>query len=598
MSEYIIVNIEGFDKKLRFPKGTDRAVIQRVVNEQIAAKKKRLAEESRQKHIEDAKSGNWFGNAINTAAAFGQGLILGLGDEFAGLAGATMGTIHNALDSDSPLQGQSFGEMYRGVRDTSRDRLESFKSTNPIQATVAETIGSAATGLAGIGRKIGADAIQHGLKTAANRAGIKNTVGRASAEGAAFGGLYGIGNTDSEGMASVGDMAANAGKNALVGGAFGGALPLAGQGISRLSSKAVSKNTNPDRLASMELLESKGIPLTAAQRTDSPGLRGLDAAMSKTVITGRMIDDVKEAQVRKSQGELMSMAGFAPADVAEGLVTAPSLKRAKENLSAQYDNLLENEAVTLPKDLVDETFNAGYEMMRNPVFTKTDRKRAKELFKNYAAEFSKPLSGKRFHELRRDVSAQITKAAKGDNRDVVVEKAFTQIKNDMESLFSAGAANPNFAQQYRNLNLTYANFKSLEKGVSGGGGSPTNGYVNMASVQKASKGGKLAASQEFKDLVGAHQHILPSSVPNSGTPSGLLNFLELGGIGAGTAAGIMSEDASLGGGGMLAALGLLGGRAGQRALAKGNPLNPGHNAVGWGIPLTGQLGNSFYNSLE
>jgi len=124
--------------------------------------------------------------------AGGQGLAFGFGDEIEALY-------------KSRVQNKNYEEELKKAR----DKLKSFRETNPVEAYGSEIVGSIPSSIGGAGLVA--------------KAGLKG-VGKV---GALQGGIYGAG---------TGETAEDRGKQALVTGALGG-------GVSKLASKILPKTT-------------------------------------------------------------------------------------------------------------------------------------------------------------------------------------------------------------------------------------------------------------------------------------------------------------------------------------------------------------------
>lgn len=139
------------------------------------------------------------------ADPLGKGLSFGFSDELSGALGAIVGTF------DDDLEGTTFGERYRGVRDAARGNAAAFEERNPGTALTAELAGGLLTGGVGAAR--------------AGAARVAGSVPRLIGTGAAVGGVAGAGYSEAD---SAGELAGDTLTGAGIG-AVGGAVvpPLA-----------------------------------------------------------------------------------------------------------------------------------------------------------------------------------------------------------------------------------------------------------------------------------------------------------------------------------------------------------------------------------
>lgn len=136
------------------------------------------------------------------ADSLGQGLSFGFSDELAGVLGGIIGTF------DDDLEGTTFGERYRGVRDAARGNAAEFAERNPGTALAAELGGGLLTGGAGLARA--------GVGRAVN------TAPRLAGAGAAVGGVAGAGYSEAD---SPGELTGDTLAGAAIGGVGGVLLP-------------------------------------------------------------------------------------------------------------------------------------------------------------------------------------------------------------------------------------------------------------------------------------------------------------------------------------------------------------------------------------
>lgn len=156
-------------------------------------------------------------------SGYDQGVTLGFGDELAGVFGGLGGLAGGDV--------RDFSDIYQEARDEARQENERIKKGAPIASLFGNMIGGAipsalmAPAKLAQGLSLGQKALQ-GAK-AAGQAGF------------AVGGLQGAGMSEAENALGVlQDTGVGAGLGALTGGLVGGGAPLAGAGLSKVSSTA------------------------------------------------------------------------------------------------------------------------------------------------------------------------------------------------------------------------------------------------------------------------------------------------------------------------------------------------------------------------
>lgn len=252
---------------------------------------------------------NDFSNAFRTGAT--EGMTFGFGDELQAGVEAIPRAIGDAFSGRGFDLGRSYGE---GL-DNTRKVVEDQKAKNPIAATVGDVTGSLVTagglGKAGLSFMNGA------------RATIPSIMGRAAAEGAAYGGLNGFGRSDG----NMVDRLVGAGTGAGVGGVLGGAGGLIGGAIAgKVARKAVPSVAEKEAAASAQygIAEASGVvippPATAAVATAMRRIATSEGIISPT---GRMSTSYPRiAEVLKTFD-----------DYAGGTMTVPQMQAVRKTLT-------------------------------------------------------------------------------------------------------------------------------------------------------------------------------------------------------------------------------------------------------------------------
>ena len=186
--------------------------------------------------------------AVGLGRAIGQGATFGYADE----AEAGMRAL---IDQN---EGEDYTTAYTRIRDGVRGSNQAFGEANPVTSTVAEIAGAVGAALVpGLGTAGAAGRFIGGGATLAGRAG------RTAVVGAAQGGLYGAGTAN-----EIEDIPGSAAQGAVLGGALGGAVPVAlkgGQAVwNTIRNKAKPELGAAARLA--QAFERDGVTVDTVRR--------------------------------------------------------------------------------------------------------------------------------------------------------------------------------------------------------------------------------------------------------------------------------------------------------------------------------------------
>ena len=251
--------------QLQFPDGTDPAVIQRVVKQQMASKASDhapLAQAIAAAGLPpDAPSGEQqFGSAMKAGfQGIHNGMLMGFGDNMNGALGAVLS------DPTAPDYLSGMGARYAGERDYYRQQYAANKAQHPA-ALAAGNIGGAVLG-----------AIPS-LPYATGKT-LMGTMARGAAMGAAQGGISGAGYADGQ------DVVNQAGQGALLGGTLGAALPAAIAGVRAVAVDPITGII--DSLANRANQGKAARAISDAARAANMGPAEIDAALAAARAAGQ-----------------------------------------------------------------------------------------------------------------------------------------------------------------------------------------------------------------------------------------------------------------------------------------------------------------------
>lgn len=483
-----------------------------------------------------------------------QGITFGFGDELAGALGASANTIAGlfgggATDLQLSPEGipqrdaqgklirtkQSFGDVYRGIRDVARENVAGFAFENPKTALAAEIAGGLLTGGAGAA-KVGA------LKGA-------QKLKKLATVGAAQGGLYGLGATTAE---DVGGQLQAAGQGALLGGVLGAGAPAALRAVStgaKALAGGVGTVAGKAYQSAVKTLKELGVPLTTGQQTGIRGVKSTETTLEGGLL-GQPLTSVFRDQRQALQRRLFDLAGFANEDVASGVLSQEALERAGNKISKSYDAALKNKKVNLrTPEFLEEL--SGIETQQNQLLDFEKGRKVTQIVNRLVEQVdSGPLTGKEYQRIRSKLG-KLQRSTAG--RDGVLSDLYGSLKTSLDNAFELGAADQVEGQTgksaIKKLNDQFAQFKQIEKLFNQTAGAK-RGELPLASLVNNAIG--APGSKEWKDLLLAANMVLPDTLASSGTAQRLASFAPL----AGFAAGDITGGLATAGGQFLGGLGL------------------------------------------
>ena len=200
-----------------------------------------------------------------------QGATLGFADELEA-------AIRNPLSALGSALGLSDGQDYNERLEIVRNKLESYRTENPIEAMAYEMGGAVLPAVAGGLMTAGTGTAAVGASTAAR---LAPTLARAAKVGAIEGGIAGFG----AGEGGFSERAKSSATGAALGGTLGAAVPVAGQKIGQAGRRAMDalgvggekRATAFSQRKMLEALEREGMtPRDAARRLDEARALGVE----------------------------------------------------------------------------------------------------------------------------------------------------------------------------------------------------------------------------------------------------------------------------------------------------------------------------------
>jgi hypothetical protein len=298
--------------------------------------------------------------------------------------------------------------------------------------------------------------------------------------------------------APTGDANSSLTENAIntAGGAATSALGYgAGKVISKVA-KPVNSTLNTAAKKAITTLENAGIPLSAAQKTGSRALAGLEAVFATLPTTSG-----KQAQITAQQRNAFTKAALDKAGIKADDAGREVLANAAKSFGDEYAALAKNNVMNVDERLLQGVANA-YDDATNGVLgvdaSSMVRKVAKDIY-----DAKGPIDGTVYQKTR-SMLTQASQSAKPHEAGVL-----KTLRNELDAAFERSLPE---SQQglMANINQRYQSFKPIQGAMESVSG--VTGEIDpLALYSKVNVGAPLS------DLADAGRNILPSKIPDSGT---------------------------------------------------------------------------------
>lgn len=363
-------------------------------------------------------------------------------------------------------------------------------------------IGAAADQRAAEARELDLPLMQTGAGLAGNITGQALQAAIPAGRGATFAGGLGRAAPYAEAALRGGALSAaqpvlgeeSRAKNAAVGAAGG----VAGQGVaSALGSAAARARTavSPALDQSIASARQAGIPLHAAQVSESRFLKGLSSVLNTLPLTGA-------GRAGRNQQEAFNRAVSNTFGADAPTLTDDVMVAARNGISNVYNNVFSRNSVALNHADLARLASIESSALRNMTADRGQvvRNQLDRIVENFA---NGPITGKRYQDLRGELAL-----VKGDGAIEPAVKALRKVIDDA-AFRSVGTQD---AALLRTANSQWANMRTAEdalRQVSGAGGN-----IRPASLWPMVRNG---STQEMRELAKVGQNVLKDPIPNSGT---------------------------------------------------------------------------------
>lgn len=489
---------------------------QRQSQQDRQARVERQADPEYQAAIADARRGSE--NVPERLRALTQGGALGFLDEILGGASYVDQALANAGNrvAGRPVQ-YSASMAAQAARDAERDAQNAYAAENPVENFALQFAGGLASPASIVGGQYmsgarGADAIR--------RAG---QVGFAT--GATSGLGYGEGNL-SERAPGV-----------AVGGVAGAGLGAAGQGLINRIPQAGQGGGAARRLS------RQGVDLTPGQMFSELPVAGQFVRNLEDVAGGfnPLMAGVRQSQnqqvVRAAGNEALSSIGETlPKDVRTGYQVAQRVSKA---LGDRYDDVTSGIAAQADAPFyseLDGVMTRAGTVLDDANFARLDRILKDKVYREL--DDTDVLTGSNFKRIETALREQSERASRPTSTlaDNDLAEMIDEVRDVTRNLIARQY--PEAAEEITNLNRGWANYKRIERAVSGSAGfsregTPTPGELSQT-VANMSSNSQIANERALlQGLATDARTVLPSTVPDSGSAQKVALASAAGALGTG-----------------------------------------------------------------
>ncbi|MCU0810603.1 MAG: hypothetical protein MUE59_06135 [Thiobacillaceae bacterium] len=315
----------------------------------------------------------------------------------------------------------------------------------------------------------------------------------------------------------LGDAAAIAGLSA--------AGSLAGSGLSRIGTgradiRAGAGPVPPEHVGMVQRADALGYRTTPGEREMNRTLQKLEAGWERNPYMGRAFDALREGNQDLANGIARRAIGIQT----PGMITDEVLEASHKRIGTALRDAAGTAPVALGDDFVDAL--ADIELRHAKVFADTDGERIRTMVNKALdrAASGKPLDVDEYL-LQTSELARLQRSSR-EHPDVA--RAASELRDALDQAFDASA--PGQLPAVREAKAQWRALKELEApGVLKGGNLSA---ATLHNKLERLQGGRVRGERPL-DEVARLGHHFASTVPNSGTPTGLAmqNFLQAGPLG-------------------------------------------------------------------
>ena len=450
---------------------------------------------------------------------------IGVADEIGGAMNAGVQSIENIARrmAGRPIE-ISAGAAYQAAADREREQQREYAEANPGKNVAATALSALLSGVP----KAGGAALVNPIRAGATAAGTNAPFAIGRQEGNLVERLPGAA---VETVATFG---------------LGAGLAAGGNALSRAASSRAATPPTPARRLAQE-----GVELTPGQMMGGMGQRIEDGLTSIPVVG----DAIRSAKVRGLETFDRAAINRSLAPIGQALPDNVNVGRdgvsfAQRAVSDAYDSALSGVAVGADDDLAKELVS----ILERPGLEGQAADEVRSIMAKILGVLDEgPVDGATFKMLDADVGAA-ARAARNASTNMPSMAMAAQALDDIGSALDGvlGRASPQALSGKLAADEAFANLWRVERAAGGVGA--REGVFSAPQLASAVRAGDTGRKARFargealmQDLSDAGAAVLPSTVPDSGTP--LRSLLSLGGLtGGGMAVGLDPAAALVGGG--------------------------------------------------
>lgn len=435
-----------------------------------------------------------------------QGATFGFGDEYMDLVGSMVAKNLPEVLGGRPdlMKDVSQRDLYNEARSNTKQRLQAQFEQNPGTSIASNIGGALLTGGAGASTATGST-IANSLRAGSTGARIAKGILAGELSGA----LYGAGTAD-DGKRGVG-----AAEGAVLGGAFGGAVPAIGaaaSGVKNAVLPAIADSLKPLARKAVDF----GIPLSRSQLGDSRFAKVLASSAAKVPFSGG--GDFQKTQI---QAFTKAVAKTIGEDVDN--LSPSTISSAYTNIGKKFDDALGGQTIKLTDDMLDRL--GQIEAEAADTVTGDHARIVKNQITSFLSDIAPDgtISGEKINSFRSKLASILSKTRND------ASPFLKDLQEHIVDISVDGA--PDKRALLNEARLQYKNLKTIEPLAEKAMDGQISPALLLNRVRAKYKNFARGGGGDLGDLARIGQQFLKDPIPNSGTPERLLAYGALGGAG-------------------------------------------------------------------
>lgn len=270
----------------------------------------------------------------------------------------------------------------------------------------------------------------------------------------------------------------------------------------------------PEHAALASALESEGIPLTAGQRTGNRPLLWFEAAAADTPLAASKAATINETQGRAFTGAALKRMGMSGGELA----TPAAIDAGVQRISDKFNVLSARNTLQADRQMVADLLGSIDEY-RAMVPASRQASIVEDVVRDIGAKLrqnSDQIVGREYQAFR----SRLDKAAKSaEQADPQLSSALKGIRDALDNAMGRSVSVAD-RQEWKEARRQWANWKTIEKAITGSGSQTAEGYISPSQLRNAvavrDRGAYARGNGDFAELARAGEAVM-KPLPQSGT---------------------------------------------------------------------------------